>query len=422
MDAGARALRGNRDFRIVLAGQTVSALGDAISITAMPLLVLFLTGSGALMGIVGALQFLPDLVFGLMAGAMADRWDRRRMIMWADGGRAALTAAIPLSHWLGLPTMAVILIVTVPINALRLFSDAGLTSALPSLVGRDNLGRANSYIEATLSVPYVIGPAIAGLLVASIGAASTLAIDSASFAVSAMSLPFVRRRLRAEREGELPRVLDDIREGIAFVWRNLVLRGIITYWSVIAVATAGVVPALSYYITIDRDLGPALFGYVGSAWSIGYLGGSLVTGRLRGERVGLRMLATGVVIGGALIAIATTRSAPVYLCAAAVIGAALAILLVSYATLRASLTPDEFLGRVGSTARTLSLGLQPIGMLGAGALVEVAGGGAALRAMGIAAIGATLLLGLSRTVRNAGPGAATQAADRAASEAPTIVT
>src|SRR5687767_13911506 len=108
-------LRENRDFQVVLAGQAVSALGDAITLTAMPLLVLFLTGSGALMGIVGALQLLPDLVLGLLAGALADRWDRRRMMMWADAGRAVLTAAIPLSFWLGLPTMAVIFIVTVPI-------------------------------------------------------------------------------------------------------------------------------------------------------------------------------------------------------------------------------------------------------------------------------------------------------------------
>src|SRR3990170_4877276 len=122
-------LRGNRDFQVVLAGQAVSAFGDAISLTAMPLLVLFLTGSGALMGVVGALQLVPDLVLGLPAGALADRWDRRRMMLWADAGRAVLTAGIPLSYWLGRPTIAVILIVAVPTNALRVLSDAAYSSA-----------------------------------------------------------------------------------------------------------------------------------------------------------------------------------------------------------------------------------------------------------------------------------------------------
>src|SRR6185503_9522519 len=97
----------------------------------------------------------------------------------------------------------------------------------------------------------------------------------------------------------------------------------------------------------------------GSAWSIGYLGGSLGVGRLRGVRIGLRMLLMGLVIGASLLVIAAVRSAPVYLAAATLMGAVLAVMLVSYATLRALLTPDEFMGRVGSTARTLSLGLQP---------------------------------------------------------------
>src|SRR5688500_9147558 len=273
-----------------MAGQTVSALGDAVSITAMPLLVLFLTGSGALMGIVGALQLVPDLLFGLMAGALADRWDRRRMILWADGGRALLTAAIPISYWLGLPTMTVILAVTIPINTLRLFSDAGLTSALPSIVGRENLGRAHGYLEATLSFPFIVGPALAGVLVATIGAASTLAIDAGSFAFSALSMLLVRRQLRADRGDELPRLLQDVKAGITFVWRHLVLRVIVSYWSVMAIATAAVVPTLGYYITVDRGLGSEVFGFVGSAWSVGYLGGSLLAARLRGQRIGLRML------------------------------------------------------------------------------------------------------------------------------------
>jgi MFS family permease len=395
-------LRGNRDFRVVIAGQAVSAFGDAITLTAMPLLVLFLTGSGALMGIVGALQLLPDLVLGLPAGALADRWDRRRMMMWADAGRAVLTAAIPLSFWLGWPTMAVILVVAVPANALRVLSDAGFTSAVPGLVGRENLARANSYMEATLSVPFIVGPAIAGVLVATVGAAATIAIDAASFAVSAASLSLVRRTLRAERPAEMPRILVDIKEGIGFVWRHLVLRTMIGYWAVLAMATAALLPALAYYITVDRSQGPELFGFVGSAWSVGYLLGSLLSGRLSGERVGLRMLACGVVIGACIVAMAVTAAPPVYLALGFFIGAALAVQLVSYMTLRPSLTPDELLGRVGSTARSITAGLRPLGQLGGGVVIEATSGGVALVGMGGLSIAASLLFGLSKTFREAG--------------------
>ncbi len=85
-------LRGNRDFWVVLLGQGISSFGDAITNTALPILVLALTGSGLAMGIVGVLSTLPDLVVGLPAGAYADRWDRRMMMFLADLGRAVLTA------------------------------------------------------------------------------------------------------------------------------------------------------------------------------------------------------------------------------------------------------------------------------------------------------------------------------------------
>lgn len=97
-ESGDQPLAENRDFKVLLSSQGVSALGDAVSFTALPLLVLALTGSGFAMGIVGALQTLPDLVFGMVAGAIADRSDRKRMMLLADLGRAALTATIPLSR------------------------------------------------------------------------------------------------------------------------------------------------------------------------------------------------------------------------------------------------------------------------------------------------------------------------------------
>lgn len=396
------SLRGNRDFQVVLAGQAVSAFGDAITLTAMPLFVLALTGSGALLGVVGALQLIPDLVLELPAGALADRWDRRRIMIWADAGRALLTASIPLSYWMGWSTIATILIVAIPINALRVLSDAAYTSAVPGLVGREHLARASSYMEATLSVPFIVGPAVAGILLATIGPATTIAIDAASFAVSAGSLAMVRRTLRAERSAEMPPFLADIKEGIRFVWRHAVLRMIIAYWGVMAAATAPLIAVLGYYITIDRDFGPELFGFVGSAWSVGYLLGSLLAGRLSVETVGPRMLASGVVIGACLIVIATAASAPVYLAVGFCIGIAVAVQTVSYMTLRPTLTPDELLGRVGSTARSITVGLRPLGQLGSGALTAAASGGVALVGIGSLAICASILFGLSKTFREAG--------------------
>jgi MFS family permease len=392
-------LRSNRDFTVVLGGQAVSALGDAITLTALPLLVLFVTGSGALMGTVAALGLLPNLVLGLPAGALADRWDRRKLMLWSDAGRAVLTATIPLAYWLDLSTITVILIVTVPINALRVLSDAGFQSSIPSLVGRESLARANSYMEAALSVPFIIGPALAGVLVATVGAAETIALDAASFALSAVSLLFVRRSLRAERPAEMPRISADIVEGIRFVRGHALLRVAIAYWSVMAFATAAILPALAYFLTVDRGEGAELFGVVGSVWSVGYLVGSLLAGRLGGRTLGLQLLAGGAGIGLALILLAATSSVAAYLAAGFAIGAALALQMIAYMTLRASVTPDELLGRVAATGRTVSLSLQTLGFLAGGALIEATDGGDALLAMGVLALGASLAFALSRSLR-----------------------
>ena len=222
-----QSLRRNRDFRAVLASQAVSAFGDAISFTALPLLVLALTGSGAQMGLVGVLQMLPDLFFGLVAGALADRWDRRRLMVYADLGRAVLTALIPLSVVLELDTMAVILLVTAPINVLRVLFLAAYTAAVPSLVGRDQVGRANGYAEGIYSLSFILGPAVAGILVALIGAGPTLAVDSASFLFSAAAIALISRPLRAAREVPRRRMLAEIAEGIRYILAERTLRVVI---------------------------------------------------------------------------------------------------------------------------------------------------------------------------------------------------
>lgn len=390
---------------MVLAGQAVSALGDAITLTAMPLLVLALTGSGAWLGVIGALQFLPDLLLSLVAGVLADRVDRRRLVIVADLGRAALTMLIPIAHWTGLPTLGVLVAVTFPVNALRVFSDAGLGSALPALAGRDNLERANSYMEATLSVPYVLGPAIAGALVAWIEAPPTLAIDAATFVLSAAAFLAVRRPLRAGRPAQIPSWSSDLREGARFIRREPLVRTVIGFWVLIALVTTPLITTLSYYLTIDRGHGAEVFGFVGSAWSIGYLGGSLVAGRLPNRQLGSRLVAAGTAIGASILAIASTGAVAVQLLAGAAIGASLAIIVVTASTLRARLTPDDLLGRVGATSRTLSLGLQPVSMLAAGALIHQSDGRGALIVLGAVAATGSLLFAPLRRFRAATYGA-----------------
>ncbi len=394
-------LRGNRDFWVVLVGQGVSSFGDAITNTALPILVLALTGSGLAMGVVGVLSTLPDLVIGLPAGAYADRWDRRKMMFLADLGRAVLTALIPISVWLDGPTLALILVVTFPLNVLRVLWLAAFTAAVPGLVGRGQIARANAIFEAFFNIGWIVGPALAGFLAATIGPGPTIAVDAVTFLLSAGALLFVRRSLRPAARSEPTHLAADIREGIAFVARHPTLRSIIAFWTTISVLYAGLTSGLIFYVTIDRGLGSDVVGFVLSAFAVGSLGGSLVAARMAFRAVGPVMLVGSVVIGLTLVVVALDVPVGILVAAAFVAGILDANVLVSYLTLRTQLSPDALLGRVGATARTLSVGMMPIGALLAGALLDAIGGAATLTLMGVGSIVAGLCFALVPDVRHA---------------------
>lgn len=394
-------LRGNRDFWVVLVGQGVSSFGDAITNTALPLLVLALTGSGLAMGVVGVLSTLPDLVIGLPAGAYADRWDRRKMMFLADLGRAFLTALIPISVWLDGPTLALILLVTFPLNVLRVVWLAAFTAAVPGLVGRGQIPRANAIFEAFFNVGWIVGPALAGFLAATIGPGPTIALDAVTFALSAAALLLVRRPLKPEARTEPSHLVADIREGIAFVVRHPTLRAVIALWATISVVYAGLTSALIFYITIDRGDGSDVVGIVLSAFAVGSLGGSLVAARMAFHAVGSVMLVGTVGIGATLVVLALDVPVAVLVAGAFLAGILNANVLVSYLTLRTQLSPDALLGRVGATARTVSVGMMPIGALMAGALLDAIGGTATLVLMGTASIAAGVGFALLPTVRHA---------------------
>ena len=392
----------NRDFKVLLTSQTVSALGDAVSFTALPLLVLALTGSGFAMGVVGAFQTLPDLVFGMLAGAFADRSDRKRMMFLADFGRAVLTALIPLSVAVEGPTMAVILVVAAPMSILRSFFLAGYTASIPALVGRAQVGRANSIFEALYSLGFIVGPAIAGILAATIGPGPTLAIDAVSFGLSAIALAALRTDLRAPVDRVQPPILSAIREGIDYVIASPVLRSIIPIWTIVAVLIAPLVTALAVRVTRDLGQPSSTLGALLATYGVGTVIGSLVSARIINYvRPGVVLLAGNIIVGSALVVVALESYVPVLFGAALVAGAAQSMTLVTYITLRTAYSPDEFLGRIGSTARTISIGLQPIGLLIGGALIDRIGGSTTMALMGITIALVSLAFVPVRAIRTA---------------------
>jgi predicted MFS family arabinose efflux permease len=391
----------NRDFKVVLLGQGLSSFGDAITFTALPILVLALTGSGLAMAVVGILGTLPDLILGLPAGAFADRLDRRRMMLGADVGRALLTACIPISVALHGPTMAVILLVAFPINCLRVLFLAGYTAAVPGLVGRAQVGRATSIFEAVYNVGFVVGPGIAGVLAGAIGPGPTIAVDAVSFAISSSALLLIRRPLKPPPRTVETHLLTEIREGIAFVAGHPVLRSVILFWGLVSVGTGALVSALTFHVQIDRRLGPEVLGFILSAYGIGSLAGAVLASRLVGGLLGRKMLVGTSLMGLMLLVIAAAPPIPIVLAASFAAGVAQSNVLIAYLTLRTTHSPDALLGRVGSTARVVSIGLTPLGLLAGGLLIDATNGATAIAAMGLWMLALTVAFGASRIVRGA---------------------
>ena len=383
MDPVDEPLGRNRDFKVLLSTQGVSSIGDAVSFTALPLLVFALTGSGAAMGLVGALQTLPDLLFGMFAGALADRSDRKRMMLLADVGRAVLTALIPITVWLGGPTLIVILIVAAPMSILRSLFLAGYTASVPAIVGRSQLARANALFEAVYSTGYIFGPAVAGILSTLIGPGPTLAIDAVSFLLSGLGLFFVRRQLIAPTGRLESHILADIREGIDFIIHHPTLRSAIGFWGIVSITTAPLVPALTVYVTRDLGFEDWVLGALLAVYGAGTVSGALVISRRRRGSAGPVLLGGNLTRGLVLVAIGVAGHVELLLPLGFVAGVADSAVLITYLTLRTAHSPDALLGRIGSTARTISLGLQPIGMLAGGLLIDATNGATTIVAMGV---------------------------------------
>jgi predicted MFS family arabinose efflux permease len=172
----------------------------------------------------------------------------------------------------------------------------------------------------------------------------------------------------------------------------------------VMIGDAALVPATTYFITRDLGLGPEAVGLVVSGFGLGSFGGAVAAGFLTRRLIGLPLLAGNAVSALSLLGLAFTSTLLPMVVLALVAGMAQAVVLVSYVTLRAQVTPDELIGRVGSTGRTVSLGLQPLGFLAAGVLLDLVAGRATLATMALFLLSASILFSFSGTLRGAPAG------------------
>ncbi len=386
----------DRNFNIFWLGQTLSGLGDAFGFIALPLLVLQATGSVAQMGLVTATFGLGQLLMGLFAGPIVDRADRRRLMIMCDTGRTLLYLAIPLAWAIAGPQLWLIYVVTALGSMLgNLFSVSYIT-AVTNLVDKSQITEANGRLQTTGAATFIVGPVLAGLVSHQFGPATAIGIDAASFAVSALSLWFIRlRQAAAIRPKDEPGrgKLAEALEGVRFLWQQPVLRAVTIMFLVINGMLAGVQDLFIYYMKRGLGWDDNSVGIVFGAATVGALLSGVLVARIRRRwGFGVCFLGGQMLFGVALVVFGF---APPTLLIFVLIGVALtfgsSIQGICSMSLRQEITPDHLLGRVTAAFYTLVQVLGPVGAAISTIIGAWVGAVPVMIAMGLLIIGITAL-------------------------------
>lgn len=367
------------DFLKLWAGQTVSEIGSWITLVGLPLMAVQLLHASPLqMGILSGAGSAAILLFGLFAGAWADRLRRRPILIWADLGRAAILGTVPLAAVFGRLTMSHLYLVAAASAILTVFFDVSYQAYLPSLVSPENILEGNSKMTLSESIAGVVGPGLTGILVAALTAPIAILFDAISFVCSAASVWLIRKPEPRPVPNAAPHIGREIVEGLRASWRQPILRTLL-----LRTATASIFLGFgsSLYVLFavrELRLDAVLLGAV-----IAVGGCSGVFGALTAERLVRRFGFGWTLIGAALLAGLASLLPPlahgsVALCAAILAVAQLgdmawSIYGINALTLRQAVAPAHVLGRVNSAAHLVLQGVLPAGALAGGALAEAIG-------------------------------------------------
>ncbi|MFL6121349.1 MFS transporter [Actinophytocola sp.] len=362
----------NRDFLLLWTGQVVSTLGTRISGLAYPLLVLAVTGSPARAGLVASAQAAPFLIWFLPAGALVDRWSRKRVMLAADAGRAVALASVAVALVLGRITIGHLVVVAFVEGTLFVFFLLAETAALPHVVPQPQLPTAIAQNQARDQGADLAGQPLGGFLFG-LGHAVPFAVDAVSYVVGFALVAPIRRPLEEERAPQRRHLLAEISEGVRWLWRQHLLRALV------AIASAGNLAFSALGLTIivrATDLGASstAVGVLLGLFGVGAIAGALVAPSVQ------RLVAPNVVMLGALwwwvVQMVALALAPTVFVLGAVytVGALMGpIFNTTNTAYRYALTPDRLQGRVGGFSRMIGWGTRPVGALLGGISLETLG-------------------------------------------------
>lgn len=405
-----------RDFRLLWAGESVSLLGNQFHFVALATLVFAMTGSGLALGTVLIAASIPRAAFMVLGGALTDRLSPRSLMLGSNALRAltvGVLAGLVLADRAELWHLVALAVIFGSVDAV--FYPA-LNTIVAMLVPPDRLPAANGLVQGTTQLTHLIGPALAGILVAAVGTGTAFVVDAASFGIAALALFAIaggRRSpaadaptLATERLGTAVApgagLAASIVEGARYAFRDPGIRAVILLSAAFNLATHGsVAVALPWLANVRFEGGATLLGFMFAAFGGGAVVGALVAGSTaRPRHAGLLILGLSAVLGTSLGSIGLAPGPLVAMALMVLCGLTAGYINVTIiAWLQARVAP-ALLGRVMSLVMLGVVSLQPLSLAVAGLLVDAHATGLFLLAGGtiLAAVAAAVLSGAHRSL------------------------
>ncbi|WFA05706.1 MFS transporter [Bacillus sp. HSf4] len=357
--------------------QTIESFGRQITIIALPLIAINqLNASNFAVSLISFLSFLPNLLLGFHAGALVDRMNRKRVMLFCQLINACLLFVVPLSFLGGFLSLEVILGVAFLTGCGSIFYQISYSSYLPEIIPSKSLLNGNAKLEVSNGAAQVAGPGIGGFMIQLLTAPIAVLLDAFSFVTSFILTLFLPDSRIKDRSAEKEQsVWKDIGEGITFTFKHRILRPILISYS-LSVLFIGLYQSISViYMTRSLNFSASDIGIILGLGNAGFLVGALVSRKLS-DKIGIGRVIVGslglLAIGFLIIGSAPDHQYSLYslLFGQFVLSMGVPIYNVNLVSLRQAITPRHLLGRVNSVSKVFGRGMVPVGAVLGGLLAS----------------------------------------------------
>ncbi|HZS93965.1 MAG TPA: MFS transporter [Chloroflexota bacterium] len=365
-------LHRNGNFLLLWMGQVVSAVGTQNSQLAFPLLVLSVTHSAAITGLITAIRGIPFIVLTLPGGALVDRWNRKLVMIVSDAGRAIALGSIPVAYAFGRLSLVQLALATLIEGTLYTFFNVAEPAALPNVVARERIPDAVALNNTIDSVSVLAGPSLAGVLYAA-GRALPFAVNAVTYAASVISLFFIRVPFQTEKRKSEEHIWHEIRAGIAYTWNRPVLRfmaGLVGWLNLFSMGY----PLLMIVRAHDLHAGAIATGLLFASGGVGGIAGTVLVFPIqRYFRFGTIVVASAWIWALTWIPYALAPNVVALAIANAVGWLIIPILMGAQYSFRIATIPDSMQGRSNAVIKLVAFGTQPVSLAMTGALIQAYG-------------------------------------------------